>query len=158
MPIQLAGSTLVRIVDDPSQPVSTIELVYGRLILFAGLPGSRVKLVLGGYEGEIVFGDDPATVAVELRRQLALGDDPETTAAKVLVDMYAAKGSFQWRADGQAADVQPLSWRLPDAPADGGAEIPAWIGAEQIDNLMHGPTANWNAISNIQRTRPPIAR
>jgi hypothetical protein len=137
--LHLAGGSQIGFVDDSETPIPTVELVHGRVVLLnTGVSGSRVRLILGGRLCEIAFGDDPATVGVELRRELAPGDDPQSAMAQVRVDVYAADGSFLWRADGEAVDVQaPLAWRLAADPAEGApaAEIPPWLATEQVTDL-----------------------
>jgi len=127
--IRLLPETLLVLEGNDSVGIPIVRLEYGRLVLMtAGKPDVRVKLILGDTAGTLTFFDPEATAAVEVRPMLVPGTDPQTGPPKTAVALYATVAQIDWAgakgAAGEARAVAPAG-QPPSLPNGGKLTAPA---------------------------------
>ena len=157
--IQLLPETLLELEGNDPAGIPIVRLEYGRLVMMtAGKPDVRVKLILGDTAGTLTFFDPESTAAIEVRPMLVPGVDPQTGPPKTVVAVYATVGQIDWSgalgaagnaravATASSPTVLPVGGKLTapsrvllaGAPADvsgGEHELPRWVASEPINPL-----------------------
>ena len=108
-----------------------LEVVYGRLLLVAGLKGSRVALRIGEERHEWQL-NGSASLAVEVRRLFVPGTDYETQSSPIEVTWYLTSGSVtRLGVDGPEQTLEgSVTWKRVagiDESVSAIAELPRWI-------------------------------
>lgn len=137
----------------PSEPEAggddaplALKIVYGRLLLNAGLNGSRQVLQIGDQSRETQLGGS-ASLAVEVRRVFVPGSNLEEETAPIEASWYLTSGTIQWPGPGGAEQTisAPAMWRTVDGvdelsqPID---KLPAWIDRVEITDLERRARTN----------------
>ncbi len=142
MNIYLAGGTRVQILDADqlsSEGGVGLDVLYGRLLINAGLDGGPLLLKLGEDTREMKLGGS-ASLAVKVRRVFVPGSNFETEVAPIEVDWYLTSGSVQWPGlgGGKQTIEAPSAWKtiegideLP-SPIE---ELPVWIDHEEVTDI-----------------------
>lgn len=140
--VYLSGGTQV-VLAEPEESsddaVLALNIVYGRLLLNAGLSGSQLHFEVGDQLRKAKLGGS-ASLAVEVRRVFVPGGNLEEETAPLEASWYLTSGSVEW--PGPAGVAQTISapsvWKTLDGvdelpqPID---ELPAWIDREEITDL-----------------------
>jgi len=134
----LSGGTRLRIPlkkfdtsTSDSKPRLHLEMVYGRLLLNAGLQGSLLAMQVDDQLREFRL-ESSASLAVEVERVFVPGSDFENVPAPIRATWYLTSGSLQWpTAAGGSQTIQaPAQWEtiegLDEIPEQI-EELPAWI-------------------------------
>lgn len=116
-----------------------LEIVFGRLLLNAGLKGSRVAIEAGEQLREFSMASS-ASLAIEVDRVFVPGSDYENEAAPIKATWYLTSGSIEWpTAAGGTQMVQaPAMWRTVDGIDEIPElleELPAWIDREPVTDV-----------------------
>lgn len=157
--IQLLPETMLELEGNDPSGIPIVRLEYGRVVMMtAGKPDVRVKLILGDATGTLTFFDPESTAAIEVRPMLVPGVDPQTGPPKSLVAVYATVGQIDWTgAMGAAGNaravatpgqptVLPVGGKLTApsrvilmgtaADVSGGEhELPRWVVNEPVNPL-----------------------
>jgi|GEM_PF-1213093 len=117
-----------------------LEIVYGRILINAGLNGSGVVLKAGDLVCWLQMGGS-AGLAVEVSRQFVPGRDTETEPAPILATWYLTSGKLQFSvldgaSPGPAHTIQsPAMWSYAHGVMGAPQlidELPAWIDREPV--------------------------
>jgi hypothetical protein len=141
--IKMMPETMIDLGGNDSAGVPVVQVEYGRIVMMtAGKPDIRAKLILGNTAGMLTFFDPDATAAIEVRHMLRPGMDPQTEPARLVVALYATAGQIDWTgalgAAGEARAVAPAS-QLPTLPDGGKLTAPARMFlAGSSDDLSGG--------------------
>jgi len=116
-----------------------LEIVYGRMLLNAGLNGSQVAIQVGDQLREFRLASS-ASLAVEVDRVFVPGSDYENEAAPIKAAWYLTSGSVEWpTAAGGTQTIQtPATWKTIDGVDEIPElieELPAWIDREPVTNV-----------------------
>jgi len=117
-----------------------LSLDYGRVLLNAGLKGSRVSLLVGD-EVRRIHLVGSASLAVEVQRIFVPGSNNEQESSPVEAAWYLTSGTVDWLADaGEPLTLQaPVMWKTVGG-VDGQPlpieELPAWIDRELMTDLQ----------------------
>jgi hypothetical protein len=117
----------------------TLEVVYGRLLLNAGLSGTEMALRVGDQFREVKLGGS-ASLAVEVRRVFIPGSDFEGETSPTEVVWYLTSGSVEWPSpeEGMQKITAPAAWKTVDGvdelpqPIE---KLPPWIDGEEITDM-----------------------
>ena len=137
--VYMAGGTQLFFAEPDAfsgEPAVDIDILYGRLLINAGLKGGPLVLEFGEQQRRIVLGGS-AGLALEVRRLFEPGSNLEQEAAPTEVSWYLTSGSIQW--PGQAGGMQtitaPATWNTFDGIDELATEIvdlPEWIDREKL--------------------------
>ncbi len=113
-----------------------LEMIYGRLMLNAGLKGSQVAMQVGDQLREFHMAGS-ASLAVEVQRVFVPGTDYEKETAPIIATWYLTSGSVEWpTASGGTQTIKtPAIWKTIDGIDEIPEllqELPAWIDREQL--------------------------
>ena len=116
-----------------------LEVVYGRLLISAGLKGSQAAMQVDDQLREFRL-DDSASLAVEVQRIFVAGSDYENEAAPIKATWYLTSGSVVWpTAAGGTQTIQaPAMWQTIDGIdeiPEGIEQLPAWIDHELVTDV-----------------------
>lgn len=119
-----------------SQPADlSMEVVYGRVLLNAGLDGSDVVLKIGEQLRYLQLGGS-ASLAIEANRNFIPGSNTEEEPAPIVATWYLTSGTLQLSGDGMDTEIQaPAVWRMANGSEESPKmidELPKWIDREQI--------------------------
>ncbi len=144
----LCGATQLRIPVDGFDTLSPntelhLQMVYGRLLLSAGLNGSQVAMRIEDEQREQqreFHLEGSASLAVDVDRLFVPGSDYENEAAPTKATWYLTTGSVEWPtpAGGTQTITGPAMWTTIDGideiptPVD---ELPQWIDREPVTNV-----------------------
>ncbi len=140
--LYLSGGTQL-VLSQPEQPENrdppTLNIVYGRLLVNAGLNGSRPVLQIGDQQREVQLGGS-VSLAVEVRRVFVPGGNLEEETAPIEASWYLTSGSVEWPspAGGTQTISAPATWRTiegVDELSQPIEELPAWIDREEITDM-----------------------
>ncbi len=117
-----------------------LEMVYGRLLLNAGLKGSQVAMQVGDQLREFRL-ESSASLAVDVERVFVPGTDYENEAAPVKAIWYLTSGSVEWpTAAGGTQTIQaPAMWETIDGIDEIPEQIeqlPVWIDRERMTDMQ----------------------
>ncbi|MGI9428671.1 MAG: hypothetical protein ACR2NM_08445, partial [Bythopirellula sp.] len=140
----LAGGTRIYIPVEKfatltNQAEFNLEMVYGRLLLNAGLNGSRAAMKVGENLREFELASS-ASLAVDVQRVFVPGSDYENEAAPIRASWYLTSGSVEWptAAGGSQTIEAPATWKTVDG-IDGIPErieeLPTWIDRELMTDM-----------------------
>lgn len=140
--IYLAGGTQMMF-SEPEEATDDyaveLRVLYGRLLINAGLNGEQVPLVIGDQHRLMQLGGS-ASLALEVRRVFIPGSDFEQESMPIEASWYLTSGSLQvpGPAGGEQTIEAPAMWQtiegvdsLPE-PID---ELPEWIDHEEVTDL-----------------------
>ncbi|MEO2045486.1 MAG: hypothetical protein ABGX16_02805 [Pirellulales bacterium] len=126
------------------QDVLFLEMVYGRMLLNAGLNGSNVVLQMGDQACRLRLGGS-ASLAVEIDRQFVPGRIAEEGPSPIVATWYLTSGTLQWSMDGgnlteEQTMEAPSTWSFVGGSfVDGKVkgpkpmdDLPKWIDREQV--------------------------
>ena len=113
-----------------------LEMIYGRLMLNAGLKGSQVAMQVGDQLREFHMAGS-ASLAVEVQRVFVPGTDYEKETAPIIATWYLTSGSVEWpTASGGIQTIKtPAIWKTIDGIDEIPEllqELPAWIDRDQL--------------------------
>ena len=116
------------------------EIVYGRLLLNAGLKGSRVAIKVGEEIREFSLSSS-ASLAVEVNRVFVPGSDYENEPAPIEATWYLTSGSVEWpTATGGTQSVEASTmWKTIDGIdeiPDRIEQLPTWIDHESMTDMQ----------------------
>ncbi|NOZ40081.1 MAG: hypothetical protein GXP24_07635 [Planctomycetes bacterium] len=116
-----------------------LEMIYGRLLLNAGLKGSQIAMQADDQLREFRLASS-ASLAVEVERVFVPGTDYENVAASIKATWYLTSGSVQWpTAAGGTQTIQaPAMWKTIDGfdeIPERIEELPAWVDREQVTDV-----------------------
>ena len=140
--LYLSGGTQL-VLSEPEQPEGsdppTLNIVYGRLLVNAGLNGSRQVLQIGDQQREVHLGGS-VSLAVEVRRVFVPGGNLEEETAPIEASWYLTSGSVEWPspAGGTQTISAPATWKTiegVDELSQPIGELPAWIDREEITDM-----------------------
>lgn len=153
--MQLIDNASVELHAPDGQGIPGIRVLQGRVVLFSvARPDARIRLELGDHQGVITFGQDDATIAIEVLRHLIDGADPEVSPPAASLELYVTRGQIHWLSPGgspqviDAPAIRPLigapGAAVAAAPADDAAalEMPAWITSPGLDLIARG-ASDW---------------
>lgn len=140
--LYLSGGTQL-VLSESEQPgggaLLTLNIVYGRLLVNAGLNGCRQLWQVGDEQREVQLGGS-VSLAVEVRRVFVPGGNLEEETAPIEASWYLTSGSIEWPspAGGTQTISAPATWKtiegvdeLPQ-PIE---ELPDWIDREEITDM-----------------------
>ncbi len=140
----LSGGTRLRIPLENFDTLASdtelnLEMVYGRLLLNAGLKGSQIAMQADDQLREFRLASS-ASLAVEVERVFMPGTDYENVAAPIKATWYLTSGSVEWpTAAGGTQTIQaPAMWKTIDGIdeiPERIEELPAWIDREQVTDV-----------------------
>ena len=137
--LQVPAETLLELKPPDARGISTVKLVYGRLVvLTAGKGGTQLGLELGGQSGVVSFVDADATLGVEVIRHFPAGANPETEQPEVTANLYGARGHLEWTPVGGTTTALGGMQMLSLNPTGGLVtattlpNMPKWIEPEQL--------------------------
>ncbi len=140
--VYLSGGTKLECTqpDEFSQTNSlALNLVYGRLLVNAGINGSRLSLQVGDEQRTIQLGGS-ASLAVEAHRVFVPGKNFELETAPIEVSWYLTSGNLEWSGPtGESQSISaPSTWQtsagVDELPQPNG-DLPEWIDRESITDL-----------------------
>ncbi len=157
----LSGGTRLRIPLEKFDASSndsdlTLEIIYGRLMLNAGLKGSQLAIQIDDQRREFhLLGS--ASLAVDVEREFVPGSDYENEAASIKATWYLTSGSVQWpTAAGGTQTVQaPSVWETIDGIDEIPEQLdklPAWIGDDQLTGMQR--SAREDLAQELETGRP----
>jgi len=117
-----------------------LKVVYGRLLLVAGLHGNRVSFQIGDEVRQVQL-DNSANLAVEAHRVFVPGSDYEREPSPIEAVWYLTTGSVDWpgTAGGSQTIQAPATWRTNnngiDAAPQPMEQLPDWIDREPMTDL-----------------------
>ncbi len=117
-----------------------LSIVYGRMLLNAGLKGSHVALHVGEEVRHLRLGGS-ASLAIEVRRVFIPGSNNEQESSPVEATWYLTSGEIDWPAAvGDSLSIQaPATWNTVDG-IDGlpqpFKQLPEWIDREPLTDLQ----------------------
>jgi len=113
-----------------------LSIVYGRILLNAGLNGSHVSLELNDQRRQVLLGDS-ASLAVEVQRLFVPGGDYEQQEAPIDILWYLTSGTVEMPDSGETVQA-PAMWATVDG-VDGAPrlmdKLPDWIDREPVTAL-----------------------
>ena len=140
----LSGGTQVQIpLENFEASTSTsdlnLEVVFGRLMLNAGIRGSRVAMQIGEQFREFRMSSS-SELAVDVRRIFVPGSDYENASAPVEAVWYLTSGSVEWPAPagGTQTVEAPAVWKMIDGVDEIPElieELPTWIDREAVTDV-----------------------
>lgn len=116
-----------------------LEMVYGRILLNAGLNGSQVAMKVGDQLREFKLSGS-GSLAVEVERVFVPGSDYENESAPIKATWYMTSGTVEWpTAAGGTQTIEPQTmWKTIDGIdeiPEVVAELPAWIDREPMTDM-----------------------
>ena len=140
----LSGGTRLRIpIEKFEAAVSdaelNMEIVYGRMLLNAGLKGSQVAIQVGEELREFRLASS-ASLAVEANRMFVPGSDYENKEAPIKATWHLTSGSVEWpTAAGGTQTIQaPAMWKTIDGIDEIPERIeslPSWLDREPVTDV-----------------------
>ncbi len=116
-----------------------LEVVFGRLMLNAGIRGSQVAMQIGDQFREFRMSSS-SELAVDVRRIFVPGSDYENVSAPVEAVWYLTSGSVEWPAlaGGTQTVEAPAVWKMIDGVDEIPElieELPTWIDREAVTDV-----------------------
>jgi hypothetical protein len=140
----LAGGTRIyvpveKFVSLTNQAELNLEMVYGRLLLNAGLQGSHAAMKVGEHLREFKLASS-ASLAVDVQRVFVPGSDYENEAAPIRAAWYLTSGSVEWptAAGGTQTIEAPATWKTVDGVdeiPERVEQLPTWIDRELMTDM-----------------------
>ncbi|MEX0714377.1 MAG: hypothetical protein WD278_18720 [Pirellulales bacterium] len=163
--MQLIDNASVELHAPDGQGIPGITVLQGRVVLFSvARPDARIRLKLGDHQGVITFGQDDATIAVEVLRHLIDGADPEASPPAASLELYVTRGQILWLSPGGSSQVIDAPAIRPLIGAPGAAvaaappddaeavEMPSWITSPGLDLIAQGASVSLQQISPERAT------
>jgi len=95
--LQLFGGTEIELLPGDAGHDAGVHVRYGRMfILPLAQPGTRMRFVMGGHGGVLVFDDPEAVVVLEVEPIHVPGTNPESVPALLRTVLYTRSGEVTW--------------------------------------------------------------
>lgn len=141
----LSGGTRLRLPlenfdTSSSESQLNLDMIYGRLLLIAGLKGSQVAMQVDVQLREFRM-ESSTSLAVEVERVFVPGSNYEEEAAPIKATWYLTDGSVEWptAAGGTQTIEAPAMWKTIDGIdeiPEHIEELPAWIDREMLTDMQ----------------------
>ena len=142
--VYLGGGTRVYIPEEmfeslTNQAELNLEMVYGRLLLNAGLQGSQTAMKVGEQLREFKLASS-SSLAVDVQRVFVPGNDYENEVAPIRASWYLTSGTVEWptAAGGSQTIAAPAMWKTIDGIdeiPERIEQLPAWIDRELMTDM-----------------------
>ncbi len=116
-----------------------LDMVYGRLLLNAGMKGSQVAMRVNDQLREFQM-ESSGSLAVDVERVFVPGSDFENQAAQIKATWYLTSGSIVWptAAGGTQTIEAPAMWKTIDGIdeiPEPFKELPTWVDRELVTDV-----------------------
>jgi hypothetical protein len=117
------------------QPDLYLEIVFGRILMGAGLDGSDLVLKIDDNIRRLQL-TKSANLALEVERTFEPGSDIEQTPAPIVARFFLTHGSLIWSQDGMEQTIEsPAVWAIGDLTQEAPQvidQLPDWIDGAQL--------------------------